>query len=140
TLAIHVSAPGISSAQAGLGTLSSALNADVLTSDSQEQVSWVVPDGLWHASQSASSGWQENSNTGSWHTPYFVGRPGASKTMYLSDTPTPRNVSVPSFTQLGLVIFLSVAFVIALWLIFSRYVMRRYYNTLAEALSMTSLA
>lgn len=140
TLAIHVSAPGISSAQAGLGTLSSALNADVLTSDSQEQASWVVPDGLWHASQSEVSGWQEDSNTGSWHTPYFVGRPGASKTMYLSDTPTPRNVSVPSFTQLGLVIFLSIAFVIALWLVFSRYVMRRYYDTLAEALSITSLA
>jgi hypothetical protein len=139
-LAIHVSAPGISSSQSGLGTLSSALNADVLTSDSQDQVSWVVPDGLWHVSQTASSGWQEDSNTGSWRTPYFVGRPGASKTMYLSDTPTPRNVSVPSFTQLGLVIFLSVAFVIALWLLFARYVLRRYYNTLAEALSITCLA
>jgi hypothetical protein len=140
TVAIHVSAPGISSAQSGLGTLSSALNADILTSDSQDQVSWVVPDGLWHVSQTAASDWQEDNNTTSWRIPYFVGRPGASKTMYLSDTPTPRNVSVPSFTQLGLVIFLSFAFVIALWLVFSRYVMRRYYNTLAEALSMTSLA
>jgi uncharacterized membrane protein len=140
TMAIHVSAPGISSAQVGLGTLSAALNADVLTSDSQDQVSWVVPDGLWHVSQSATPGWQEDSNTESWHMPYFVGRPGACKTMYLSDTPTPRNVSVPSFTQLGLVIFLSVAFVIALWLLFSRYVIRRYYNTLAEALSISSLA
>jgi Dolichyl-phosphate-mannose-protein mannosyltransferase len=140
TVAIHVSAPGISSSQAGLGTLSSALNADVLTSDSQDQVSWLVPDGLWHVSPSSSSGWQEDSNTSSWSTPYFVGRPGASRTMYLSDTPTPRNVSIPSFTQLGLVIFLSMAFVIALWLIFSRYVMRRYYNSLSEALSMTCLA
>jgi hypothetical protein len=140
TLAIHVSAPGISSAQSGLGTLSSALNADVLTSDSQDHVSWAVLDGLWRASQYAAPGWQTNSNIASWHAPYFVGRPGASKTMYLSDTPTPRNVSIPSFTQLGLVIFLCIAAVIALWLLVARYIMRRYYSSLAEALSMTSLA
>jgi hypothetical protein len=140
TLAIHVSAPGISSAQSGLGTLSSALNADVLTSDSQDHGNWVVPDGLWRASQSAISGWQAGQNITSWHAPDFVGRPGASKTMYLSDTPTPRNVSIPSFTQLGLVLFLSIAFVIVLWILMARYVMLRYYASLAEVLSMTSLA
>jgi hypothetical protein len=140
TLAIHVSAPGNSSAQVGLAALRSALNADVLTSDSRDRVRWVVPDGLWRVSPSSSSGWQEDSNISSWSAPYFVGRPGASNTMYLSDTPTPRNVSIPSFTQLGLVIFLSMAAVVALWLIVSLYVMRRYYHTLADALSMTSLA
>jgi hypothetical protein len=140
TLAIHVSSPGVSSAEVGLADLGTALNADVLTSGSQDQVNWTIPDGLWRVSASSSSGWQEGSNISSWSTPYFVGRPGASKTMYLSDTPTPRNVNIPSFTQLGLVIFLSMAFVIALWLLASRYVMRRYYQTLTDALSMSSLA
>ena len=140
TLAIHVSSPGISSAQVGLEALSSSLNADVLTSDSQDHVTWLVPDGIWRVSDTATPGWQTNTGSSSWTAPSFVGRPGVSRTIYLPDTPSPRNVNVPSFTLLGLVFFLSIAFVVGLWLVVSRYIMRRYYNSLFEAMAVTGMA
>ena len=141
TIAVHVSSPSSAIAQQGLDSLNSALAIDALISDTQGRNNWVHPDLNWHASSQAVASWQNGSNAAlSWPSPYLVGRPGVSRALYLPYSPTPRNVIIPSFEQLGLVIILSVVAVLGLWLFMSLFVLRRYYSSRIDTFEKTCLA
>jgi hypothetical protein len=141
TIAVHVSAPGFSAARVGAETLGAALLLDMLTADAQGHDSWLGMDSGWHVSTQPVAGWaQGNQAALAWPSSSFVGRPGASRTIYLPDSVTPQGGSVFSFSSLAVVILLCVGAVIGFWLLMSLIVMRRFYRSRADALGMLSLA
>jgi hypothetical protein len=141
TIAVHVSAPGFSAARVGVEALGAALLLDMLATDAQGHDAWVGMDSGWHVSTQPVAGWAQGSQAAlAWPSSSFVGRPGASRTVYLPDSVTPQGGSVFSFSSLSVVILLCVGAVIGLWLLMSLFVMRRFYRSRADALGMLSLA
>ena len=141
TIAVHVAAPGSSAAQSGLNTLSAALATDILAADGQGHHTWIASGVDWHVSPQADPNWEQgDSATQKWSFALPVGRPGATRTLYIPENPTPHNISLLPLSLLVMIIALSVLTVLALWLLMSLLVMRRYSLSHAEALEMMSVA
>jgi 4-amino-4-deoxy-L-arabinose transferase-like glycosyltransferase len=141
TLAIHVMTPGSSTARIGSGTLGAALSTDILISASERQASWLTPGASWRASSNATTGWESGNTTApSWSSPLLMGRPGISHTFYLPNAAIPCSISQPSFSQIGIVVLLSLCAVSGLWLLAALWVWRRYARSYREALGVMCLA
>jgi uncharacterized membrane protein len=141
TIAVHVAAPGNSAAQTGLNTFGAALATDILAADSQGHGTWISSGVGWHVSPQPLPNWEQGVNaTQKWSSALPVGRPGATRALYIPENPTPHNISLLPLSPLVVVIALSVAAVLALWLLMSLLVMRRYSLSHAEALEMMSVA
>ncbi|GHO85993.1 ArnT family glycosyltransferase [Dictyobacter formicarum] len=140
TLAIHVQAPGTSTAKVGLDTLKNALSVDVLASNGNTVTNLAAPDDKWRASTQAVDNWtQDGSATAQWSPPTPIGRPGASLSYYLPDTTTLRNVvTLPPMLVAELIVYCCVA-VLALWLLMALVFLRRYYPSRSAALEAASL-
>jgi Dolichyl-phosphate-mannose-protein mannosyltransferase len=141
TVAVHVAAPGNSAAQTGLSTLSAALSMDILAADSQGHHSWIASGVDWHASATPVANWEQGDTvTQRWSLALPMGRPGATRALYIPQNPTPRNISLLPLSQLIAVIVLSVVVVLELWLLMSLLVMYRYSLAGAEAFALMSVA
>jgi 4-amino-4-deoxy-L-arabinose transferase-like glycosyltransferase len=128
TLAIHVSNPGVSTAQVGLDSLQAALALDVLVSDTQGHSTWLIPDANWHVSPHFISNWENGANAAlQWPSPIHVARPGVSSTYYLPETSTLRNTQVFPFLLVAEVVLSTCGIVVGLWLLLALGVQRRYY-------------
>src|SRR5579859_2351234 len=87
TLAVHVETPGNTTSQVGLATLSTALLADILSSDYQGHTTWFTQDTGWHASSQPVDGWKSgNAATLQWSAPFAIGRPGTIQAIYLPES------------------------------------------------------
>ncbi|GCE24736.1 hypothetical protein KDA_02200 [Dictyobacter alpinus] len=139
-LAIHVLAPGNSTAKVGLDALKSAMAIDVLTQTGNTVTNLAQQDAKWHASSQAVDHWtQGGGETLRWADPSPIGRPGASMSYYVPDNSTPRNVvSLPPMRVVEVIIYSSVA-VLALWLLLALLVLPRYYRSRRAALEAASL-
>ncbi len=141
TIAIHVTAPGLSAAGVGLSTLSAALSADILTDNLHGQNTWFTVDTGWHASARPVDGWEEGSNTAlAWPAPFLVSRPGVSQAVYLPNSASPRDVNIFPFGYLSEIVLGSVAAVLGLWLLMSLFVLRRAFASGRDALQTLSMA
>lgn len=141
TIAVHVSAPGISEARVGVETLGAALMLDMLVGDAQGYDAWFGMDSGWHAAPQPVADWVQGSQVAlAWPSPFLIGRPGASRAIYMPDSVTPQGGSVFSPSSLCVVILLCVGAVIGLWLLLSLFVMRRFYRSRGDTLEMLSLA
>ena len=95
TIAVHVLAPGNGGAQVGLDNLNAALSADILFQDFWNNPTWLTSTSAWHASSQTASQWANGSSAAlAWPAAISVGRPGASRIFYLTDTVTSRNMQV----------------------------------------------
>jgi Dolichyl-phosphate-mannose-protein mannosyltransferase len=141
TIAVHVAAPGNSAAQTGLNTLSAALSTDILAVDSEGHHTWIASGVDWHVSPEPVSNWEQGDNaTQKWPFALSVGRPGATRALYIPQNPTQHNISLLPLSLLATVIALSIEAVVALWLLMSLLVMRCYSLSPIEALEMMSVA
>lgn len=141
TIAVHVLSPGSGTARVGLDTLKSAMSLDMLVGVSGTYTAPLALDADWHTSSSPVANWTEGGGaTSTWRPPIPVGRPGESRTFYLPDSNTPRNVQVIPPILMGEVLLGSVAAVLAVWLFMALAVLRSYYRSRREALEATSLA
>ena len=139
TIAVHVLAPGTTTAKVGLETLKSAMSMDMLLGSAGNYSNPLASDASWHVSTQAEAGWMQGSNAAlNWPRPSPVGRPGASHAYYLPDSDTSRNVQVIPPLLLLRVIACCSAAVLALWLLLTR-VLRRYYPSLWNARKAASL-
>jgi hypothetical protein len=139
TIAVHVLAPGTTTAKVGLDTLKSAMSMDMLLASVGSYSNPLASDTSWHASTQAVAGWMQASNEAlNWPPPSPVGRPGASHAYYLPDSDTSRNVQVIPPLLLLRVIACCSAAVLALWLLLMR-VLRRYYPSLWDVGKAASL-
>ncbi|GCE16603.1 glycosyltransferase family 39 protein [Dictyobacter kobayashii] len=140
TLAIHVQAPGTSTAKVGLDALKNALSLDVLANHDNTVTNLAFPDDEWHASTEAIDNWTQNSSaTMRWSPPNPIGRPGASMAYYLPDSNTPRNVvTMPPILIAEIIVYSSIA-VLAGWLFMALFVLRRYYASRRAALEAASV-
>jgi hypothetical protein len=135
TLAIHVSNPGISTAQVGLASLQSALASDVLISDTQGHSTWLVSDANWHVSPHPISNWEAGTDAAlKWPSPIQVARPGISSTYYLPGASILRDTQVFPFILAAEVILFACGGIVAPWLLIALIVHRRYYSSLQCAL------
>jgi Dolichyl-phosphate-mannose-protein mannosyltransferase len=135
TLAIHVSNPGVSTAQVGLASLQSALAPDVLISDAQGHNTWLMSDTNWHVSSHPISNWEDGTNAAlKWPSPIQVARPGVSSTYYLPETSTLRDIQVFPFVLSAEVILFACGIIIIPWLLIAFAVHKRYYSSLQVAL------
>ncbi len=140
TLAVHILAPGTTTAKVGLDTLKSALALDMLVSSAGTYSNPLASDSGWHAASTPVPGWTHASEaTFGWAAPEAVGRPGASHTFYLPDSNTPRSVQVVPPALIGEVIAWSCAAVLACWLLTALVILRRFYHSRREALAAASL-
>ncbi len=141
TIAVHVTAPGVSAAQVGLDDLDAAVSIDMLINDPQNHTSWLTSNAGWHSSSQPVDGWAQGNNAAlAWPLPVSVGRPGASRTFYLPDSNTPRNVQLTPLSLACEIVLLSTGAVLGLWLLMSLFVLRRYYHSRRAALEAMSLA
>ncbi|GCE03017.1 glycosyltransferase family 39 protein [Dictyobacter aurantiacus] len=140
TLAIHVQAPGTSTAKVGLDAQKNALSLDVLASSGNTVTNLAESDDKWHASTQAVDNWTSNDSAAAqWAPPNPIGRPGASLSYYLPDTTTLRNVvTLPPMLIIELIVYCCVA-VLAFWLLMALVVLRRYYPSRGAALEAASL-
>jgi len=141
TIAVHVSSPGSVAAQTGLSTLSAALVADMFSGDIQNRYMWFPSNVGWQASAQAPDNWEQGGSvTQAWSSPFPVGRPGVTRSLYVPENPTQHNVSIIPLSLLAGVILLSVGAVLGLWLLMSWLVKRRYSFSRTEAREMMSVA
>jgi hypothetical protein len=128
TVAVHVVSPGNSSAQTGLSIFNAALGLDLFSGDIQNHYFWFPSGGDgWQASDHTITGWEQGGNvTQSWFAPYPVGRPGLTRSIYIPENPTPRNVSIIPLLPLTLAILVNVGMVLGLWSLMAGLVMSRY--------------
>jgi len=139
TIAVHVLAPGTTTAKVGLATLKSAMSIDLLLGSVGTFNNPLASDASWHASMHAEAGWMQASAAAlNWPPPSPVGRPGTSHAFYLPDSNTSRNIQViPPLLLLRLIAYCSVA-VLTLWLLLMG-VLRRYYPLPGDAGQAASL-
>ena len=141
-IAVHILAPGNTTARLGLESLKSAMSMDMLVSTGATATSNnpLAFDTGWHASSHAVAGWTGASAAAlAWGAPEAVGRPGSSHSFYMPDSNTPRNVQIiPPILIVELVAWCSAA-LLAFWLLFALLIMRRYYHSSRTALAATSL-
>ncbi len=139
TIAVHVLAPGTTTAKVGLDTLRSAMSMDMLLGNAGSYSNPLASDAGWHAAMQADAGWMQASNTAlNWPPPSPVGRPGASHTYYLPDSDISRNIQVvPPLLLLRVIACCSIA-ILAWWLLLAR-VLQRYYPSLWDARKAASL-
>ena len=141
TIAVHIAAQGNSADQTGLSALNAAISTDILAADSQGHHSWIASGVDWHVSPEPVMNWEQGGNaTQRWSSALSVGRPGATRALYIPENPTPRNISLLPLSLLAVVIALSVVAVLALWLLMSLSVMYRYSLSGTEAFAMMSVA
>lgn len=141
TIAVHVSAPGITAARAGLDNLNAAMALDLLSSDLQNHNTWLSSNNDWHVSYQPVDGWAQGSRAAlSWQQPITVGRPGTARTFYLSDSSNARGQQiVPGSLLVPLMLNSSLA-VIVLWLCMALFVLKRCFETRRKALEVCTLA
>src|SRR5205807_9433235 len=109
-----------SAAQTGLNTLGAALATDILTADGQGHHSWIASGVDWHVSSQPVANWEQGDTaTQKWSFALPVGRPGATRALYIPENPTRRNISLVPLSLLALDIALSMGAVFALWLMMS---------------------
>lgn len=141
TIAIHVLSPGVSAAQVGLDSLSSAMSFDMLVHDWQNHDTWFTSASAWHGSPRPVNGWAQGSATAlAWPSPVIVGRPGANHSFYLQDSSNIRSVQVIPATLLAEVILGSTITVLGVWLLMALWVLRRVYPSRRDALETAGLA
>ncbi len=141
TIAIHVTAPGLSATGVGLSMLSAALSADILTDNPHGRNTWFTVDTGWHASAQPVAGWEQGSDaTLAWPAPFFVSRPGVSKAIFLPSSSTPRDANIFPFSSLLEVVLGSAAAVLGLWLLMSLFVLRGGFASRRDALQTLSMA
>ncbi len=141
TIAVHVSAPGVSAARVGVETLGAALLLDMLVSDVQGQNTWFTAESEWHVSPQPVAGWTQGSQAAlAWPSPILIGRPGVNRSVYLPDSASLQSESIIPLSSLSIVILLSIGAVIGLWLLMSLLVMRSFFRSREDALGMLSLA
>lgn len=139
TLAVHISYPGVSAAQVGLGSLQTALALDMLSSDTQGHNTWLLPDTTWHVSTHPVMGWEHGTDVAlRWPPPVQVARPGVSSTVYVPGNPTLRNTQAIPFVLIAEIVLLSSLGIIGLWLLLALGVLRRYYASATVALETLS--
>ena len=141
TVAVHVLTPGITSAQAGLTTLSAAMSADVLLTDGAGHANWVSTDSGWHTSGQAVAGWTQGSDAAlHWTAPTTIARPGGANVFYLPDSDTAHVVGLIPVSHILAAVVGSSVVVLGLWLLMSFLVIRRYTYARKLALETMSLA
>jgi hypothetical protein len=140
TIAIHVLSPGIDASIVGLNSLNAAMTCDMLFSDFIGRNYWVPADSSWSVSNVATPGWQQgNLESGQWHTPVMIERPGAVRALYLPDNTTVRSEQIVPLSLLAIIVFIGTVGVIALWLAMSFFAVRSYYTKRLDALETMSL-
>jgi 4-amino-4-deoxy-L-arabinose transferase-like glycosyltransferase len=141
TLAVHVVAPGMSAAQIGSESVGAAMSLDMLVSAGQNHSAWLPSADDWHASSRPVAGWTDADDAAlAWPAPTLVGRPGASHIFYLPNgAPSPMAQNIPLVPVSALVLLTS-GVIMALWLLISLLVVRRYGSSLRDALETMSLA
>ncbi|GAC1357396.1 MAG: hypothetical protein NVSMB44_02970 [Ktedonobacteraceae bacterium] len=140
TIAIHVQAPGTSTAQVGLETLKSALAVDMLVGVAGTYTNPLALDADWHASSHPVAHWTGAESTAlRWAAPDPVGRPGASRSYYLPASTTERSLQIIPPMLLAETVFWSALVILAIWLFMALFVLRRYYPSLQSALAGASL-
>ncbi len=139
-LAVHVSAPGLSSARVGLDDIQAALSLDLLLSDAQGHTSWLTSAAVWHASARSVDNWEYGSTAAlRWPSPLLVARPAVSSTLYLPGSANAQNTQVFPFLLVGEDLLLSSSGVIILCLLMAL-VLRRYYASFGNACETASIA
>ncbi|WP_162004846.1 glycosyltransferase family 39 protein [Dictyobacter vulcani] len=140
TLAIHVLAPGNSTAKVGLDPLKNAIAVDVLTQTGSTVSNLTAQDTKWRVSTQAVPNWISGGSTvAQWSNPSPIGRPGASMSYYLPDNSTPRNViSLPPILVAKAIIYSSLA-ILAFWLLLALLVLQPYYPSRKAAFEAASL-
>ena len=127
-LAIHVSNPGVSTAQVGLDNLQAVLALDVLSSDTQGHSTWLSLATNWHVSLHSIDNWENGTDAAlKWSSPIHVARPGVSSTYYLPETSTLRNTQVLPLLLITEIVFFTCGMVVAPWLLIALGAQRRYY-------------
>ncbi len=145
TIAIHISlqnVPGLRSIQV---TSAPALSMDVMVGDDQGHFTWLDSPRGWRASHQKSPGWiTEGGDVQDWASPTLTGRPDGYSIVYVSRssqlTRGQQAVQSVQVEQMALVIFLSIASVVGLWLLVSLIVIRRFTRSASVALEIMSLA
>ena len=141
TIAVHVLAPGTTTAKIGLDTQRSAMAVEILAGHVGKYSNVVTSAVQWHASLTAVPGWtNEDSPAFNWPQPTVIGRPGSSHTFYLPDSDTPHNQQAIAPAPLAEIIGMSILGVILVWLILALGALRRYLPSRRAALEMACLA
>ncbi|HEV2579739.1 MAG TPA: glycosyltransferase family 39 protein, partial [Ktedonobacteraceae bacterium] len=145
TVAIHISlqnVPGLRNIQV---TEAPALSMDVLAGDGQGDFTWIgSPDG-WQASHQQAPAWiNGGAAVHDWTSPTFTGRPDGYSIVYVSRsselTRGQQAVQSVPVEQAIMVILLSIAAVLGLWLLVSLTIARRFVHSASTALELMSLA
>jgi 4-amino-4-deoxy-L-arabinose transferase-like glycosyltransferase len=143
-IAAHVSTSGTANALVGLETLNAAMTLEMLTGDGTGKQSWMsfdVASTDWHAARQYSTGWMDGNEEvlRQWGQPFAVGRPGISKTFYLPDSASPRDMHVARPDWIAQTLFLSSATLLALWWLMARGLARKL-GSLRVALQVACVA
>jgi hypothetical protein len=140
TIAVHILAPGITTAKIGLDTQRSAMSLEILAGSAGNYTNVVSSPAQWHASLKPIADWtQENGPASTWSPPQIIGRPGSSHTFYLPDSSTPHNVQAVAPGPLGEIIAISITAVLVLWLILALVILRRFMPSRRAALETACL-
>ncbi|MBV9228426.1 MAG: glycosyltransferase family 39 protein [Chloroflexi bacterium] len=142
TIAVHVVSPGNTNSQTGLSIFNAALALDLFTGDIQNHYFWFPSGGDgWQASDHTVTGWEQGGNvTQSWFAPFAVGRPGLTRSVYISEVDTSRNVNIIPLVPLGLAILVVVGMVLGLWSLMAGLAMSRFSFSRSEAGELMSLS
>jgi len=141
TIAVHISALGVSAAQNGVANVNAALALDMLMSDYQNHDMWLTSDAGWHVSHQAVADWIEASSAAlTWPSPILIGRPGSVNTVYLTNANMLYSIQLIPLSQVCAVILFSTGAVLGLWLLMSLVFMRGYCRSRRDALETMSLA
>ena len=127
TIAVHVLAPGTTTAKIGLDTQRSAMSLEILAGSAENYQNVVSAPAQWHASLKPVAGWtKEDGPAFMWSSPVLIGRPGSTHTFYLPDSNTPHNVQALAPGPLSEIIGLSIIAVLAFWLLLSLVIRHRF--------------
>lgn len=139
TIAVHIVSPGDTTAKLGLEALRGAMSLDMLVGD--QATNPLANVAAWRVSQQRVADWvNASAETAKWDVPRQVGRPGATSSLYVPDSATPRNVQMlPPLSVLS-VVSTTCVLMIAGWFAFGLLALRRYYATRRQALEAASLA
>jgi Dolichyl-phosphate-mannose-protein mannosyltransferase len=120
TIAVHVMAPGATTAKIGLDTQRSAMTLEILAGNAGNYTNVVSSSEQWHASLHPVAGWTaEGGPAFAWASPELIGRPGSSQTFYLPDSNAIQSVQTLATEPLIEVIGISIIVVLACWFLFA---------------------
>lgn len=145
TIAIHISLRNASGLRSIQVTSAPALSMDVMVGDDQGHFTWLGTHGGWQVSHMEETDWiNAGAGVRNWASPTLTDRPDGYSIVYASRgsqlTRGQQAIQSESVLQTALVILLSIAAVVGLWLLISLTVIRRFTRSAPVALEIMSLA